>query len=136
MSAADFVLLQAVRTRLSTDATLSGLTGGIARVHDGPPRNAPMPYLVVDPIESRDIGGLEAPLAEHRLTITVWSKAGGKREALAIADRVDTLVDDATLTLPGFRLVQIRLERRDARIARDKTSATATLTFRAVTEPV
>ncbi|TPQ52801.1 DUF3168 domain-containing protein, partial [Prosthecomicrobium hirschii] len=34
----------------------------------------------------------------------------------------------------GHRLVSLRLDRRDARLARDRVTAIATLTFRAVTE--
>jgi hypothetical protein len=135
MSSAASALLAAVKARLAADATLEALLGGPGRIHDGPPRNAPFPHVAFETIESRPVGGLDAPLEEHRLTLTAWSRAGGRREALALADRLDGLLDAAGPALTGHRLVSLALERREARLARDRLTAVATLVFRAATEP-
>ncbi|MEJ1157999.1 DUF3168 domain-containing protein [Prosthecomicrobium sp. N25] len=136
MSDAASRLLAAVKASLAADPTLEALLGGPGRIHDMAPRNAPLPYLAVDPVASRPIGGVEAEVEEHDLTLTAWSRAGGKREALAITDRADARLAAAAPAPVGHALASMRLVRREARIARDRITATATLVYRAVTEPV
>lgn len=127
-------LRTALLAMLAADATLQTLLGGPGRVHDAPPRNAPMPYLALDALATRPIGGVDLDLAEHDLGFVAWSRAGGRREALALADRVDTLLSAAAPALSGHRLVSLRLVSREARLARDRVTAEARLDFRAVTE--
>ncbi|KPL54514.1 hypothetical protein ABB55_21710 [Prosthecomicrobium hirschii] len=127
-------LLAALRARLVADAALEALLGGPGRIHDGPPRDAALPYLAIDTVAGRPIGGVGLDLVEHEIVVSAWSRAGGKREALALADRVDLSLAETPPAPAGHRLVSLRLDRRDARLARDRVTAIATLTFRAVTE--
>lgn len=119
---------------LAADAPLQTLLGGPGRVHDSAPRNAPMPYLALDAILTRPIGGVALDLFEHDLGFVAWSRAGGRREALALADRVDAVLSAAAPALTGHRLVSLRLVSREARLARDRVVAEARIDVRAVTE--
>ena len=134
MIGAALELQSTIRTLLAADAALVAGLGG-PRVYDGAPRNQPVPFVSLDEITTRRRDGLNAPLEDHRLTIRVWSKAGGKAEALRLADRVLALVDDASLTLPTHVVVRSRLEASDARLARDRVANEISLTFAILTQP-
>jgi hypothetical protein len=135
MSEGALRLAEAIRTRLAADAALATLLGG-ARIHEGTFRGSLMPYVSLDEITTRDRGGVEADLAEHRLTIRVWSKTGTRAEALSVAARLTTLLDGAALTLAGHRLVALALEGQDLRYGKDRIGVEVALRFRAVTERV
>jgi hypothetical protein len=135
MSAPSLALRAAIRQRLAGDASLCALTGG-GRVYDEPPRGSLPPYLVLALAEVADISGDDAPAKEHALTLEVWSREGGLSQALTIADRVAQLLDDAELTLDGARLVGLAWRTTEADRVADGGLRRATLTFRAVTEPL
>ncbi|MBB4305037.1 hypothetical protein GGD81_004105 [Rhodobium orientis] len=135
MTHAAFALQKAVYALLSGDADLTSLTGG-PRVHDGPPRDAPVPFVALDPVVTRNADGDIAPIEEHSLTLAVLSRAGGKREVYAITERIVALLHDADLALDGHRLVGLRAERQEVRQLADKKSFRGDLRFRAVTEPL
>lgn len=131
---ADTALQAALVARLSEDAALLALLGGL-RVHDGPPRGAATPYVALGAWRLRPLDASEAPASEHRFEIAVVSRAGGRGEAVAIAGRVAALLDAAPPEPEGHRLVNLRLVERAAGEGRDRRSFEAVLTFRAVTEP-
>lgn len=135
MSSPALALRAAIRQRLAGDAALSALTGG-ARVYDEPPRGSLPPYLVLARADASDISGDDAPAEEHALTLEVWSREGGLSQALTIADRVAQLLDDAELALDGARLVGLAWRATEADRVADGGLRRATLTFRAVTEPL
>lgn len=135
MTSAALSLRTAVRQKLVGDATLSSLTGG-PRIYDEPPRGSLPPYVVLARCDSADLSGDDAPVVEHGLDLEVWSREGGLSEALKIADRVVRLLDDAELALSGARLVGIAWRGTQADRVADGGLRRATLSFRAVTEPV
>ena len=126
-------LRAAIRARLVADAALVALLGG-PKVHDEPPRAAEPPYVTFADVQARDwsTGGDRGH--EQRLGLSVWSRQGGDREALTIADRVATLLDDADLTPAGHRLVNLRVTAQE--VARPDRAGLrrVTLRLRAVTE--
>ncbi|MDR3494073.1 MAG: DUF3168 domain-containing protein [Ancalomicrobiaceae bacterium] len=135
MISAVLALQTAVKSLLSADATLTSAIGA-ARIYDGAPRDAAVPFVSLDEIVTRRRDGLAAMLEEHRFTLRIWSKAGGKREAVAIADRIVALLDDAQPALSGHRVVRLYLETSDARVAKDRVATETALRFVALTEPI
>ena len=123
----------AIRAVLVADATLTGQLGG-PKVFDDVPRNASAPYVVFGEATSRDNGTVSDAGHITELTLTVWSKQGGSKEALAVADRIAALLDDADLPLTGHRLVNGRLTATDLRRQPDKDLTRVTLRLRLVTE--
>ncbi len=71
---------------------------------------------------------------EHALNFHVWSRYGGRKEAKAVLDALYGVLHDATLSLSGHRLVNLRFELAD--IFRDADGETyhAVARYRAVTE--
>lgn len=129
-------LQAALRGLLAADAALAGLLGGAGRVHDGAPRNAPMPYLAFEALETSDAGGTGTALERHVVTLVAWSRAGGKAEAMALADRVAALLAGAAPPLVGHRVALLAVEAREAGHGRDRATAWASLRVVVLTEPV
>ena len=123
-------LQAAIHARLTEDATLMAMIG-VGSVFDRRATGKPMPYLVVSEITTRDFApGTE----EHDIKIEVWSDAGGRKQSQDIATRVKMLLDDESLSLNGFALVN--LLHRSTRSRREPKTRTqvAEMVFRAVTE--
>jgi hypothetical protein len=132
MSAA-FALRAALRNRLRDDTILTGILGG-ARIYDEPPRAEQTPYIVLDRVESRSIAADDTPLEEHRLTLAVWSREAGLAQALRIAARLASVLDNGSLNLGnGYRLVGMTWQTTDSRRV-DNRFRQALVRLRAVTE--
>ena len=135
MTAAALALQTAVLARLVADTGLaaSALAG---RIFDAVPRAAAFPHLAVGPATVRDRSGLDAPLAEHRLTLRIFSRKGGRREVLTLAGLAEAALDGASLALDGHRLVLMRREATEVRLLRDRLTAEAAIRLVALTEPL
>lgn len=135
MTAAALALQTAILDRLRADAALAA-SPLAARLHDAAPRDAAFPHLVVDEATTRDRSGLDAPLAEHRLTLRLFSRKGGRREVLTLAGLVEAALESADLVLDGHRLVLLRRDATEVRLLKDRLTAEAAMRFVALTEPV
>jgi hypothetical protein len=135
MSAAGLALQEAVFALLSGDAELSALLGG-PHVYDGAPRNAAPPYVHLGETTQRDWSTSTEAGAEIAFALVVWSTALGKSEALAIAGRLDALLDDAPLTIAGWRLVNLRHVATETSRDAGLKGRRAVVRFRAVLEPM
>jgi uncharacterized protein DUF3168 len=135
MTSAAWPLQQAMHAALIADAPLVALLGG-PRVYDDVPTRGAYPYVTVAPVQARDFGTGSDDGEEHVVTLNVWSRGGGRKEALLIMAAVRTVLHDAALTLAGHRLVNLRHESSDARRGRDGETYEGVIRFRAVTEPI
>lgn len=135
MAGAAWALQQAIFAALTADAGLTALLGG-ARVYDDVPVRAQFPYMTFAQTAERDwsTGGEEG--SEHVVTLHVWSRGAGRKEALQIMGAARALLHDQTLSLSGHRLVNIRHEFSEARRDTDGETYHGIVRFRAVTEPV
>jgi Protein of unknown function (DUF3168) len=133
MSAPSRALQEGVFAALSGDATLQTLLGG-AYVFDGAPRNQPAPYVHLGELTARDWSTSTEEGTEINFAVVAWSRAEGRSEGLAIADRVVALLHDQALTLAGYRLANLRhLSTETARVEKPEGRRTVTR-FRAVVE--
>jgi hypothetical protein len=106
MSAAA-ALQAAVFEALSADAELATLLGG-ARVFDGAPRNEAAPYVHLGEATERDWSTATEAGSEVTFAVVAWSREPGRKQTLQIAERVMALLHDASLTVAGHRLVNLR----------------------------
>src|SRR5262245_37804789 len=114
MPSASWALQQSIFARLSADAPLVALLGA-ARVFDDVPQGSDFPYLTFGQSTARDWSTGSEDGSEHILTLHVWSKERGKRQAQEIMGAVRTALHDQALTLPGHRLINLRHEFSEAR---------------------
>jgi hypothetical protein len=135
MASPGWDLQKAVYTALSSDATLTALLGE-GGIHDAAPQLAALPCIVIDQMQLRDWStGTEAG-AEHTLTLHVWSRYAGKREAYEIADATRAVLDGALLSLEAHRLINLRHQYSELKRDEDGETHHGVLRFRAVTEPL
>jgi hypothetical protein len=126
-------LQKAVFAALVADSAVGALIGD--RIYDAPPRAATFPYVSLGDARVADWSTATEAGAEHRVTLHVWSRERGKKQAYALMDAVQAALHDADLALDGNTLANLRFEFAD--IARDPDGIThhGAMRFRAVTEP-
>ncbi|MCA0433498.1 MAG: DUF3168 domain-containing protein [Proteobacteria bacterium] len=123
----------AMRALLLADAPLLALLGG-GHVFDEVPRGAKPPLVEFTAIETRDWSVMDQKAHEHMLQLAVATAERSRAAAQAICERIETVLDNAALTLEGHRLVNLRLVFWSVARSRDQSFG-ATLRFRAATEP-
>ncbi len=134
MASASWALQQAIFAALTADAELTTLLGG-ARVYDDVPERAEFPYVTFALSNERDWSTGSDDGSEHTLTLHVWSRAAGRREAHEVLGALRRVLNDAALALTGYRLVNLRHEFSEARRDPDGETYHGITRYRAVTEP-
>ncbi len=130
---ADRDFAAAIRTAALADSGVQALLG--ARFYDDPPPDALFPYVTLGRVESRasDSSGTEA--IEHSVTLHVWSRHGGRAEALDIIGALREALHDAPLTVTGRMLVFVFAQFADVFRSGDGLTTLGLLRLRALTEP-
>jgi hypothetical protein len=132
---AALALQQAMRAALLADSALITLLGG-AHVFDEVPRGEPPLHVSFAGIETRDWSVADQKAHEHFVTLDVVTNTRSRALAQNICNRIEAVLDNATLTLTAHRLINLRVVFWS--VARTKADPTfgATLRFRAATEPL
>ena len=128
-------LRAAIRGALSADAPLAALLGG-GKIFDEPPREAALLYVTLGENVFADNSTATEAGEEHTLTLHVWSRQGGHKEAHEIAGAVLGALVDAPLALDGHHLANLRFILADVRREPDGRTYHGIVRLRAVTEPV
>jgi hypothetical protein len=126
-------LRKAIRAKLIADSPLVAALGG-PDVFDEAPRGVAAPYVTFGDAQARDGSSGSARAVEQACVLDIWSQQRGIGEALQIATRVADLLDDASLTLDGWSLVNLRLLGTETRREGNGRFARASLRFRAFME--
>jgi len=134
MSRGGWALRQALYTALLGDAGLQALIGNPARVYDDVPASASFPFVTFGDADAADWSASETLGGEHTVTLHAWSRYDGHLESPQILEALEALLQDATLTLSGHSLINLRFV--SSGIVRDPDGATTHgfIRFRAVTE--
>ncbi|MBX9619175.1 MAG: DUF3168 domain-containing protein [Hyphomicrobiales bacterium] len=130
-----FALQQACVATLKANAALRSLLGG-ERIYDAPPARPPYPYVIVGPHTLRDFSSSESFGKEHIFTISAYSRSAGLREAYVLAEAISAALTSASLSLAGHHLVLFRFDTADIRREADALTSRASITFRAISEPI
>ncbi len=130
----DRVLAAAIRTAAMADAGVKALLGDPARVHDDPPPDPVFPYVTLGRVESRPADSASVNAIAHELTLHVWSRHGGRAEALDILAALRTALHNAPLSVSGRTLVYLFASFADTFRSGDGRTTLAILRLRALTE--
>jgi hypothetical protein len=134
MATASLALQEAVVAALSGNAPLVALLSG-ERIYDAVPARAEFPYVTIAQTSERDWSTGSEDGSEHIITLHVWSRGAGRKEALDIIGAVQTALIDEPPSVAGHRLVNLRHELSEARRDPDGQTYHGLVRFRAVTEP-
>jgi hypothetical protein len=132
MSAAN-ELLQAVCAALAGYAELTALIGPDG-VRDRLASGKELPCVVIGETIANDYSTSTEKGEEHHVTLQVWAEAAGRRRAEEIAGMARALLDDASLPLSGYTLVNLQHVSTQARREPKTRLFYAEMRFRAVTE--
>lgn len=131
----EWSLQKAVFAALEADAALTSLIGA-GRIYDDAPQGASFPYITFGATLARDWSTGSDTGAEHVLTLHVWSRAAGKKEAQAIMRILREALHDEPLVIEDHRLINLRHEFSDTSRDPDGETVHGIVRFRAVTEMV
>jgi len=128
---AERAFIAAIRAAAMAHADVRALLGDPARVYDEPPADVGFPYVTLGRAESRPSG--EA--LEHGVTLHVWSRYGGRTEALDVLAALRVALHNAALDVDGRRCVLAFVQFTDVFRSGDGRTTHGVLRLRAITEP-
>lgn len=135
MTAPVLALQSAIVATLNADAALIMLLGGAKTFEHAPPATN-YPWIAFEQLNARDASVSGYVGHEHRLSLICASRQPGTKEALAIAERVAALLQDASLTLSGHRLINLAVTAVEIIRAGKEPLRKARVALRAVTETI
>lgn len=107
MTTAAWPLQEAIVGKIDGDEQLAALISG---VYDHTPETARYPYVTVGLITEVPDNAHATPGVHSTVTLHIWSKYRGAKQALQILGHLDRLLDRKPLTVQGFRDVSIAHE--------------------------
>lgn len=130
---AERALLAAIRAAAANDASVAAIVG--ARIYDDPPPDVVFPYITLGRVESRPVDASASAAIEHGVTLHVWSRYGGRAEALDAIAALRGALHNAPLAVEGHRLVFAFAQFTDVFRSGDGRTTHGVLRLRAITEP-
>lgn len=103
MSAA--ALIAAIRATLLAHGDVIARLGDPPRVYDEPPPDPIFPYVTLGRVESRPADCVMSAAHEYVLTLHVWSRYGGRQEALEVVASLRAALHDAPISVPDHELI-------------------------------
>ena len=104
---ASWPLQKAVFDALSANTDLTAVVSGI---YDHVPADTAFPYVTLGETTVSDWSSKSFDGQEHLLTLHVWSRAKGRKEAKEIMALVYDTLHDAALAVEGQELVNLRFD--------------------------
>jgi hypothetical protein len=130
---ASFTLQHAIVAQLKADSALLALLGA-DRIFDAVPAKAAYPYLAYGPVTMRDWSTGSSSGQEHFISLNIYSRQPGFREAYALSDAVIEGLENAMLEVDDHKLVLFRFDAAEFRRQNDALTTRALVSFRALTE--
>lgn len=115
---------QAVYGVLSADTTLMAMIEG---VFDRVREQTAFPYVVLADGVADDVATRSAMHRRMQFEIEVYSRQGGRKEALAIASRIHTLLHEANPVLSSGAVNEMRVARTACNLLADGLTYLATV---------
>ena len=106
-------IARALQIALSRNIGVLSVLGKPPRLYDNPPEDPVFPYLTYGPMRTQDISGDEVVLKNHTLTLDIWSRYGGRAEALTILQAVYSAIENAAFDLGAVHLVRKQILNTD-----------------------
>ena len=130
---AEAALAAAIRAAAMDDAGVQALIAD--RFYDDPPPDVTFPYITLGRVESRPIDASEREALEHAVTLHVWSRHGGRAEALEVIAALRGCLHNASLGVEDRRLVLLFALFTDIFRSGDGRTTHGVLRLKAITEP-
>jgi hypothetical protein len=130
----DKAIIEAVRARAMAQSAVKANLGDPARFYDDPPPDAVFPYATLGRVEARPSEASESQALEHSVTLHVWSRYGGRSEALDTIAALRAALHNAPLDIAGRRLVLALVTFTDVFRSGDGRTTHGVLRLRVISE--
>ena len=130
---AETALAAAIRAAAMDDASVQAIVSD--RFYDDPPPGVTFPYITIGRVDSRSIDSSAREALEHGLTLHVWSRYGGRAEALEVIAALRGCLHNAALDVSDRRLVLLFAQFADVFRSGDGITTHGVLRLKAITEP-
>jgi len=134
VSSPDRALGAAIRAAAMANAAVKAVLGDPVRFHDERAPDAALPCVTFGRFESRVTDAAEHAALEQTIILHVWSRHGGRAEALDALAALRDALHDTPLSVEGRRLVLISVLSTDAFRTGDGQTTQGVLRLRAITE--
>jgi hypothetical protein len=124
-------LQKAIYQKLTGDASLMALVTGI---YDRLPQHTDFPYIAIGESSGSDWSTKTTSGADQNLTLHIWSREGGRKEAAAIMERIHALLHDQAMTIEGQALVMSRFISSNILLDDDGWTYQGIMRFRVLSE--
>jgi hypothetical protein len=124
-----FSLQQALYQHLCGDAALTALVTGI---YDHVPQGTQYPFVTLGESAIRDWSNAEKQGTEQVITLRIWSREAGRKQAATIMERITILLNSAALNVTGQTLVSLRFISSNITLQDDGITYKGSLVFRAL----
>ena len=128
-----FELEKAIYQTLINYATLNAMISG---VFDQVPEHASFPYISIGESVSRDWSTKTTSGAQISVTLHIFSRYGGKKQAIDVMRRIHELLHQGNLSLSGHVLIMMRFEYSNVSLESDGSTYQGVIRLRALTEEV
>lgn len=129
---AETALAAAIRAAAMEDAGVQALVG--ARFYDDPPPDVVFPYVTIGRVDSKPADASQHETLEHGVTLHVWSRYGGRAEALDVVAALRGCLHNAALDVAERRLVLLFALFTDVFRSGDGRTTHGVLRLKAITE--
>ena len=131
---AALALQSALYSNLVAHDALTSLLGG-GHVYDNLPRKQKPPYVIFGEATHNDWSTGSDTGMEHFITLNVWSSQNSRKQVLQISDEITSALQISEMDIGGHHLVNFVHEVTEVKRDEETGYFTATITYRAVTEP-
>ncbi len=128
-----FSLQKALYELLTGDTALMNLITG---VHDKVPENAQFPYVMIGDIACADWASKTTSGMECNALLTVYSREGGRRQAMQIMERLYLLLHDVDMAVEDQELVMIRFMFSTIHLEGDDETYRGAMRFKALLQSI
>lgn len=118
-------------------AVLAALTSALApvEVYDDVPEGAAHPYVSMGDMAVAAASGKTGDGERHTLTLHVWSRSSGRKEAKELLGGIKAALHDRPPTLEGHALVSLRFQSATDSLDPDGITRHGVIRFGAFTTP-
>jgi Protein of unknown function (DUF3168) len=127
---ASWALQKAVYDALTANADL---TAAVSGVYDHVPADTSFPYVTIGETTIADWSSKSFDGQAHALTLHIWSRARGRKEAKEIMALLYDTLHDAALVVEGQELVNLRFDFGQTLLDADGLTVHGFQRYRAVT---
>lgn len=124
---------QGIYATLNGDTTLGAMITG---VYDRVKQKTDYPYVVIGDASAQDWSTKTTKGLQSLSRVHVYSRKGGRKQALEIMSRIYELLHEGSPTISGHMLVQSRHESSDIRLENDGQTYHGELSFRLLSQEV